>query len=157
MQDEHELWWRLYLENATSARHHEQQPTAITSFFTALAAGILAVLGLDRCLDSSDLPLTALLLCVGILGALLSAKQYERFNLHLARSRQYRNALAEAFPGARILELKDAGEAENKTAFPWLSKTRMGVLWVGMHGLVALLGFLLASGILLKWFRCGTG
>jgi hypothetical protein len=104
-----------------------------------------------------DLPLTALLLCVGILGALLSAKQYERFGLHLARSRQYRNALASAFPEARILELKEQADVLNREAFPWLTKTRMGMLWVGMHGLIAILGLVLSLGILLTWFGCEAG
>src|SRR5688572_25174566 len=106
MKDTTDIWWGLYLEHAAQGRHHEQQRTAVTSFFTALAAGVLGVITYDQCIDVTDVPLALFLVFTGLFGAFFSAKQYERFRVHMQRARTYPNALDAAVPGTDIKLMK---------------------------------------------------
>lgn len=154
MKDETEIWWGMYVEHATQGRHHEQQRTAVTSFFAALAAGVVGVITHDKCINLSDLPLALFLVITGVFGAFFSAKQYERYNLHMQRARVYRNALAGHVPNARLLELKDEADRVSKSRFPLLSRSPLAVLWIALHLLIAVFGAVLAIGAYYKIFAC---
>lgn len=100
-----DLYLKLFQEYASEARHHEQQRATVTGFFSALAAGLLTVVGIDKSLSITDIPAVLFLVAIGIFGCVFSAKQYERFFVCMERARQYRLAPQEAVPGSNILEL----------------------------------------------------
>jgi hypothetical protein len=77
--DNADLWLKLFQEYAAEARHHEQQRATVTGFFSALAAGVLTLVGFDKSLSVSDLPAALFLIAIGVFGCIFSAKQYERF------------------------------------------------------------------------------
>lgn len=139
-----ELLWKLFQEYASEARHHEQQRATVTGFFSALAAGVLTLVGMDKTLSLSDLPASLFLVVIGIFGCLFSAKQYERYYVSMERARQYRLALQDEVPGSRILELKKIADKKAAERFPRLHVWRLGLLWVALHALIALFGVLLA-------------
>lgn len=138
-----DLYLKLFQEYASEARHHEQQRATVTGFFSALAAGILTVVGLDKALCVSDIPVAVFLIAIGAFGCVFSAKQYERFFVCMERARQYRLALEETVPDSKILELKRNADKKAAARFPRLHDWRLGVLWVALHALIALLGSLL--------------
>lgn len=146
--------WGLYQENTLQGRHHEQLRSAVTGFFTALAAGVLSVITVDRCVDRADIPLSLFLVTTGAFGALFSAKQYERFNAHMERARVYRNELEQHIPGSKILELKAEADQRAKDRFPRLNKWRLAPMWVALHLLISMFGSVLALGGYLSWFPC---
>ena len=152
-KDAQDLWWGLYQENLIHARHHEQQRTSITAFFAAVGAAILGIVGLDKCVSQADSPLLAMLFALGVFGALLTAKQYERYTHHMERARQYRNALEKSVPGSNLEELKQSGDAIAAKAHPRLSKLKLVNFWVLLHLLssaLALVLFLIGQYGLLK-------
>lgn len=152
--DANDVLWGLYQENTLQGRHHEQLRSAVTGFFAALAAGVLSVVTVDRCVDRADVPLCLFLVATGAFGALFSAKQYERFNAHMERARVYRNELERRIPDSKILELKAEADKTAKQKFPRLNKWRLAPMWVALHLLIAAFGAVLAFGAFLNWFPC---
>lgn len=142
--DKADLWLKLFQEYASEARHHEQQRATVTGFFSALAAGVLTLVGFDKSLNLSDLPAALFLTAIGVFGCIFSAKQYERFYVCMERARQYRGALEEAVPGSRVLELKRIADKRAADRFPRLHHWRLGVFWVALHAVIATFGVLLA-------------
>ena len=74
--------WRFYDEHAAQARQHENLRATVTSILTAFAAALVGFAssgGLHR----SDAPAGALVIVLGVLGALLSLKHYERNRFHV--------------------------------------------------------------------------
>jgi hypothetical protein len=154
MKDAPDIWWGMYQEHCTQGRHHEQQRAVITGFFSAVTAGVLSVITADKCLDGADLPLAAFLVLIGLFGALFSAKQYERFALHMERARSYRDALESAVPDSKLKELKTAADAASEVKFPRLGKLRLNRFWIALHLIIAGFGGLLVTGILTHELPC---
>lgn len=138
-----DLYLKLFQEYTSEARHHEQQRATVTGFFSALAAGILTVVGIDKVLSVADIPAALFLIVIGVFGCIFSAKQYERFYVCMERARQYRLALQEAVLGSNIIELKRTADRKALEQFPHLHVWRLGVFWVALHALIAALGILL--------------
>jgi hypothetical protein len=92
MRDEDEILWRFYQDHLIHGRHHETLRATTTTVILAVAAGVLGFLGgtHDWPLRYADLPLTLMLVAIGLLGALFSAKYHERFVFHMNRAREYR-------------------------------------------------------------------
>ena len=153
-KDAQDLWWGLYQENLSHARHHEQQRTAITGYFAAIAAGILGLVSFDKCINLHDTPLLTLLLLTGVFGSVLSVKQYERYVHHLERARQYRNALDHSVSGGRLEELKKIGDEATALMFPHLSRWKLVYFWVLLHLLIAFMALMLLVGGFLGYFVC---
>jgi hypothetical protein len=153
-KDAQDLWWGLYQENLNHARHHEQQRTAVTGYFAAVAAGILGIVSLDKCVTQSDWPLLVLLFILGLFGSVLTLKQYERYTHHMERARQYRNALEASVPDSRLEDLKRAADANADTLHPMLSRWKLVKFWMSLHLLSSVLALVLLSGGLLGILPC---
>lgn len=138
-----DLYLKLFQEYASEARHHEQQRATVTGFFSALAAGVLTVVGIDKSLSVADIPAALFLVAIGLFGCVFSAKQYERYFVCMERARQYRLALQDVIPGSDILELKRSADRKAKERFPRLHVMRLGLFWVALHALIAAFGILL--------------
>jgi hypothetical protein len=91
-----------------------------------------------------NLPLAVLLVPIGLLGVIFSAKYHERFDMHMERARQYRDALEKLIPASNIAALKSAADTNTKKKYPRLFHLRLYKFWMGLHFLVALLGLVLA-------------
>lgn len=142
-----DLLFNLFQEYAAEARHHEQQRSTVAGFFSALAAGVLTLVGFDRGVNFSDLPAALFLIAIGVFGCIFSAKQYERYYVNMERARQYRLALEEVMPGSRILELKRTADKKANKRFPTLHPQKLGIFWVSLHALIAVFGILLTTMI----------
>lgn len=138
-----ELYLKLFQEYASEARHHEQQRATVTGFFSALAAGVLSVAGIDKTLSASDIPVSLFLVVIGLFGCAFSAKQYERYFVCMERARQYRLALQESVEGSNIIELKRVADKTAAQRFPRLHAWKLGLFWVALHALIAAFGILL--------------
>lgn len=144
MKPEDEIMWRMYEEHCTHGRHHETLRATTSNILLAVAAGIIAVVTHgDTPLLIEYWPLTTLLICIGLFGALFSAKYHERFCMHTERARQYRDALEVSLPATQIRKLKTAADAISKAKFPKLFDLRLHRFWVALHLAVATLGVIL--------------
>jgi len=144
MKDEITILWNFYVENWNQARHHEVQRSTMTGLVVVVAGAIVTLVTADKNINRYDLPLDALMIALGIFGALFSAKQYERSQKHIERARGYRARLDELLPEAQILTIHAERDARAEKMFPRLSRWRLNSAWVGLHVAVIFLGVALA-------------
>jgi hypothetical protein len=141
MDDKAELFWRMYQENCTQGRHHEVQRAALTTVLGSVAAAALAFMRPTQLpISRGYLPLAFLLIALGLFGAAVTRKQYERFALHMRRAAKYRNRLDDMYPGLDLRGLKRQADAEHALRFKRLSKVSLVWLWVGIHLFIAIVG-----------------
>ncbi|WP_306359813.1 hypothetical protein [Nocardia sp. CC227C] len=77
---------------------------------------------------------------LGLFGALISAKYYERFKLHTYGAEHFQRRLSELYPDLRIEQLWSENESQHKQRYKTLSSIRLHHLWVAAHLGIALLG-----------------
>ncbi len=144
-KDETDILWGMYQEHCTQGRHHETQRATVTNLIVAVSAGIISLVTYDKQINLTDLPLTAFLTAIGLFGAALSHKHYERFCFHMDRAREYRNELDKLVPQAKITALKQAADDIHKKHFSRGDLAiRLNWLWLCLHFLIAILGVLLS-------------
>lgn len=144
MKDEDDIRWRMYAEHCSHARHHETLRATTSNILLAISAGIIAVVTRgDRPFLIEYWPLTALLVCIGIFGALFSAKYHERFCMHTERARQYRDALEASLPATDLRRLKKTADRVTKAKFPRMFDLRLHKFWVCLHLAIAAMGVIM--------------
>jgi hypothetical protein len=148
--EKEEYLWRMVNEHMTQARHQETLRSTMTTLLVTLSAAIVGFITFDKDLSSTDLAPSSLLLFLGIFGIFFSAKHYERYNFHIARVRSYRNALEQCFPGVDWKRLREQADEYHEPRFPLMVKQRQHKLWLVLHGVNAILGFVLSVLVLLK-------
>jgi len=83
-------------------------------------------------------------LCMlGIFGALIAAKYYERQQMHMSGAQTLRWRLNELFPELHIEEDWSQNRSRHQQRFTMLYKVRLYYLWVTMHVGIAVTGFVL--------------
>jgi hypothetical protein len=135
--------WNMCQEHYTQGRHHETQRAGVVSAILAIATALTGLVTFDKTLSSSDLPMTLGLILLGVFGFGFSMKQYERFRLHMARAREYRNALDALLPGSPLRELKRRADTSHETEFRGLEPLRLHYWWASLNLFVAALGVVL--------------
>jgi hypothetical protein len=139
---ENEFLWRFYQDHISHGRHHETLRATTTTVLLAIAAGILGLIGGGHPgpLIWEQLPLTVLLVFLGIFGAFFSAKYHERSEFHMFRARQYRCALETNLPNLQGKAKREAADKARQAKYPWLHGRRLHPFWVWLHLLVAAIG-----------------
>ncbi len=126
------------------ARQTEDQRAQITNIvllITSVVIGFIAQKGLSF----DVLPLTVLLIALGIYGAVASEKLYERFGFFRARIDVVEKKLDKLRPGAELLKLWQDAHAVNAREFPRLNKLRLHHLWLVLHLGIAVTGIILTA------------
>jgi hypothetical protein len=138
-----EILFGLYQDNINQGRHHETQRATVTSSILAIDAIIIGLITFDKCINSSDVPLTIFLTVLGIFGAAFTLKHYERYSLHMQRARVYRNKLDKIFMDGLVFTLKKNADEENDKEFPILKNLRLHYWWTALHLIVSVIGTVL--------------
>jgi len=154
LAEDSDVLWGLYQDHRGEGRHQENQRATATNVIVAISAGILGLIALDSQLTGPDIPLAALMVLVGLFGALLTAKHHERFWFHMERARQYRDALEKLLPSTNITELKNAADSITRKKHPVLIRFDLFWLWVVLHLGIASLGAALIAYIILAEHNC---
>jgi hypothetical protein len=81
-----DLLWGLYQDVRTHARHNETIRSNAINFMLLLASALLVVISLDGRLNNKDLPFTAILILVGLIGMVFAASYAELYYRHRAKS-----------------------------------------------------------------------
>ncbi len=165
----------LYKEQRQLGLHHEGQRNAVTGIILTIASGLIAVIGFDKELTFSDLPIAFVVVLAGIFGAILSLKHYERFVFHRGRSRLLRKAIDAALryseqQDERDRELRDEirksvdlnressldllkalvdkANKDYEDKNPFLYRWKLHKLWAAISVLISLIGVVLILMIL---------
>jgi hypothetical protein len=133
-----DIYWKMYNEHATQARHHETLRASVSTLLVAIIGALLGLL--TKGTASKATGWFILLICA--LGFLLNLKHYERNRLHVTVVRGFRKVL-DTVPPSR-LELTSTNETARKAheaKHPLVSQLRLHDLWTLIFGLLALIGF----------------
>lgn len=150
----------MYKEQCDQARQHETMRQQVTSTLLVLAAAIAtatasALAAFLR--PTHDVRAIAFLALPGLaivwianLGKRLSIKHYERNQLHIERSRQYRRRLTDLFPKTDYSEINKFADEEHKKNHGKKNPRVIEVIdqnlyqyWVDIFGLLSGVGYFL--------------
>lgn len=113
---------------------------------SAIVLGFLVQKGFTM----ESLPLAILLIGVGIYGAVISAKLYERWQCHTKRAGCWRKRVDELNPDARIEECGKRAKKRQKEKHPILYRLKLHWLWLLLHVSIALGGVVCAIIIIIQ-------
>jgi len=142
MADDSDVLLKFYEEQRIYGRQSEDQRATITNIVLIVASALLGFISQNK-LFLTTLPLTILLIVIGIYGAVASEKLYERFQLHDKRSKKLRDQIDKIHPNAYSLKLIFEADREHKKEFPILQKLRLHYLWLILHLAIAVTGVIL--------------
>jgi len=140
--------WHYYEENATQARQHENLRATASSVLVGFAAALVGLVGVDG-MAEDDIPAAVLVIGIGVLGALLSLKHYERNRMHSAilkvarsqidRLRGRGSKAPESLSNVRKTGVSEH-ESQHSRILVWMPAHS---LWAALHLFVAGVGVLL--------------
>ncbi len=139
MADDVEVLLWYIREEWLHARLSEEQRGTITNFIIVITVAVLGFL-MNRGLDKSAVPITTMLAVLGIYGAIISQKYYERFSHHVARIEMMRSRIDEIRPSLKGVQLLEMANTEHQKKFSVWSKIRLNRLWLVLHASIALIG-----------------
>jgi hypothetical protein len=145
--DDRQLLWKLYRENRKQARHHETLRATGSTLITAGAAALLAALTQQK-VGNADLPLAIFIMIIGVFGIIFSWKEYELVRLHVDRSDKFLELLNKSDTTYDLLTVKKAADKAHSWRFPILYRLRLNFLWLLLHFLTFVLGFVYTAVIL---------
>lgn len=128
-------------------RQTEDQRAQITNMLLLIASALIGFIA-QKGLGLEVLPVTLLLLALGIYGAVISEKLYERFNFFRERIEAAERKLNSLHPDAEIPKLWREGNEINAKTFPRLNKVRLHRLWLLLHMGIAVAGITLTLLVL---------
>lgn len=133
-------YWR---EHREQLRQSENQRAALTNYMLVITAAISGFIVLQH-FAPRTLPLSFLIIVVGLYGAVAAAKYHERADYHLLQAR----ALTRVLVGTGALGDHDAVLEEfrqqHNRHYLHLYRLRLNRLWTGLHLGVAGYGIVLA-------------
>jgi hypothetical protein len=139
------------LDNQWSqAKQSEDQRSAVTNYVFVIAAAIQGYI-VQRNFDKYSLAVAIFLIVLGIYGALISYKYYERFRLGMTRVGRWMEKLEELHPDANLAAIEKKADVKHNSRFPRMHRIRLYALWLCLHTAVSLAGVANAVVIYKKW------
>jgi hypothetical protein len=142
MSDPSDAVLSYWTEHREQLRQSENQRATMTNFILVITAG-LSGLVIQQKLATTTLPLSILIVLIGLYGALTAAKYHERAAYHLSQAR----ALTDTLKDMKVLAANanlDRNRQLHYDAYPRLHRVRLHWLWTGLHLAVAVYGSALA-------------
>jgi hypothetical protein len=136
--------WRYYDEHAAQARQHEALRATVTTLLAGFAAtmvGIAAPGGFEH----ADILPGLLIIALGLLGALLSLKHYERNRFHVTVLEVTREKITDlrrdtAPDAARMSTQAIRDEATARHGSSALVRARLYLLWLALPAVIVISG-----------------
>ena len=147
MADDTDVLIKFYEEDWQQARQAEDQRTAITNITLIIVPALIGFVA-QQGFDSNALPLTLLLIVLGVYGAIASQKLYERHCYFSDRSGLWRSKISQLHPQLEIDKIKAEAAFQHTQRFKRIEKVRLYRLWLMLHIFVALAGLMLTIIIL---------
>ena len=122
-------YWK---EHREQLRQSENQRAALTNYVLIIVAAISGFIVQQR-FGLRTLPLSILIIVVGIYGALTCAKYHERADYHLLQARALTKALVDSGALANHNIILEQYRQEHRGKYPMLQRFRLHQLWTGLH------------------------
>jgi hypothetical protein len=131
---------RLWQEQRTQARQSENHRAIMTLVVVIGAVGGMTYLTLQSNATFISAGVALAVCGLGLFGALISAKYYERFKMHMDGAEHFHRRLDELYPELQIERLWSDNERQHSQNYKVLYGLRLHHLWVAAHLGIALLG-----------------
>ena len=139
---------KLYEEQWTQVRHLEDQRATVTNLIVVIASAMLGFI-VQQGLSVEILPVSLLLIVLGVYGALTAEKYHERIQLRIKRSTVFRDQIDKMQPKMNLAQIMKDYDSQHKERFPRLSKIGLRSLWLFLHLAITLGGIALTVIVLL--------
>ena len=143
-----DVFLKLYEEQWIQVRHLEDQRATATNFIVVIASAMLGFI-VQQGLSVAILPVSLLLIVLGIYGALTSEKYSERIQLCIKRSTVFRDQIDKIQPEMNLAQIMKAYDVQHKERYPRLSRIGLRSLWLFLHLAITLGGIALTMIVLL--------
>jgi hypothetical protein len=129
-------------EHRSQLRQSETQRALLTNYVLAIAAAISGFI-VQQHFKAQTLPLSIMIVLIGLYGALAAAKYHERATYHLSQARALTQVLVQSggLPDNDVI--LDTFRSDHYQEYPRLSRIRLHWLWTGLHLGVAAYGLVL--------------
>jgi hypothetical protein len=148
MADDSDVLLRFFEEDWRQVRQEENQRTAFSNIVFLIASAVLGVLT-QFGLSQGSLPLTVLLIVLGVFGGIASEKLYERSKLHMELAWAWRRRLYELHPETQVERMVAEARDINRQRFPRLRRLHLHHVWLTLDLFIALAGVALTGIVLL--------
>ena len=129
-------------EHRTQLRQSESQRAVLTNYVLAIAAAISGLV-VQQHFRMQTLPLSIMVVLIGLYGALAAAKYHERANYHLGQARALTQVLVQSGELSDNDAILDRFRRDHYRELPGLSRIRLHWLWTGLLLGVAAYGLVL--------------
>lgn len=126
-------------EQREQFRQSENQRAVFTNYVLVIAAAMGGLI-VQQGFKFRTLPLSALIILIGLYGAVTVAKYHERATYHLFQARVLTRSLHESGVLADQRAALEEARQEHYDRYPLLNRLRLHVLWMTLHLGVAAYG-----------------
>ena len=139
-------YWK---EHREQLRQSESQRAVLTNYLLVITSAVSGFIAQQK-FAMTTLPLSLLIVAIGLYGALTSAKYHERANYHLFQARALTQALQDMGALADNDPLLAQFRQDHYRAHPRLHRVRLHLLWTGLHVGIAVYGAVLVVVTLVR-------
>jgi len=129
-------------EHREQLRQSENQRAVLTNYVLVIVAAISGFI-VQQHFAIRTLPLSVLIVIIGLYGAVAVAKYHERADYHLFQARALTRVLIDSGALADHDSVLEEFRQQHYRKYPRLYRLRLNRLWTGLHLGVALYGILL--------------
>jgi hypothetical protein len=129
-------YWK---EHREQFRQSENQRAVLTNYVLVITAAVSGLIVQQR-FNMRTLPLSVLIVVIGLYGALASAKYHERADYHLFQARALTRVLIDAGALVDSNAVLEEFRQTHYRRYPRLRRIRLNWLWTGMHLGIAVFG-----------------
>lgn len=134
---------KYYEQELKQALSHEYSRSSATSLILIISGVLITIITYDIKLDHKDIPLSALLIVIGLFGGIFNIKYYERYFFHYSRATAYRNRLEKQIPKLKLKKVRIKADSLHKTRFGKIVTIRLNILWLTLNLLISIFGITL--------------
>ena len=129
-------------EHREQLRQSENQRAVLTNYVLVIVAAISGFI-VQQHFAIRTLPLSVLIVVIGLYGAVAVAKYHERADYHLFQARALTRVLLDSGALANHDSVLEEFRQQHYRKYPRLHRLRLNRLWTGLHLGVALYGVVL--------------
>ncbi|QTR53199.1 hypothetical protein [Thiothrix unzii] len=142
MADSTDVLLKFVEQQWIEAKQAEDQRSIMTNIILVIVAAIIGFIA-QKGLNNNVLFLSILLIILGLYGAIVSAKLYERHQFHISRLTSWRKKIDELNPDTKLEALKSEANISHYQRFPVIKKIKLYYLWMALHLMIAFGGVIL--------------
>ena len=147
MADDSDVLLKFFEEDWRQVRQEENQRTAFSNIVFLIASAVLGILSQSG-LNRASLPLTVLMIMLGIFGGIASEKLYERSKLHMELAWAWRRRLYELHPEIQLDRMIGEAVEINRKRFPRLTRIHLHHVWLILDLFIAVAGIALTAFVM---------